>query len=184
MLKVNFTLEGQLVLDASAVINLLACGRTTDFINALGMKCVAEERTIREVIRHPIPSKNLEETMDKLFTSNLLTVVRMNDAEYELYTDFVTGNLATALDDGESAAIAIAAHRNLPLVIDDKKARTLFTKRFPAHSYMSSLCMLVVSGQRLGIASSELKASISSARKYARMNVVRGERDLLESLGL
>ena len=106
MLKVNFSLEGLLVLDASAIINLLACGRTIDFIKALGMTCIAEERTMREVIRHPIPNEDLKKTIDELHNKGLLAIVRMTDIEYESYTDIVSGNLATALDDGESPPVS------------------------------------------------------------------------------
>ena len=51
-----------------------------------------------------------------------LTIADMTDEEFDLFADLTSGS--PSLDDGEAAAIAIAANRKLLPIIDEKKGRT------------------------------------------------------------
>ena len=100
--------KGNAVLDASVIINLLGCGEPARVLSALGCPCIVETRTLREIQRHPEPGRSHETILQDLVSRELLVVVRMTDEEYENYLGYVQGPLASRLDDGESAAIAIA----------------------------------------------------------------------------
>jgi predicted nucleic acid-binding protein len=172
---------GPIVLDASAIINLLGCGDMQGVLVALGAVAVVEERTLKEVRRHPVKGLALEPVLDALRLAGTLEVARMTGLEYETYLLLVQGSLARRLDDGESAAIALTA-RGLPVVLDENKARDIVRQKFPAVRFGSTLSVMFAAATRAGWPVERVQQLVISAQRHARMGVPRDERKLLERL--
>jgi predicted nucleic acid-binding protein len=170
-----------LVLDASAIINLLGCGDMPGVLKALGVVCLVEEKTLGEVERHPVPGHDHRPVIRALLQTGALKVERMSGPEYEIYISLVQGNLAGRLDDGESAAIALAS-RGFPVVIDENKARRVLAQRFPGTPFCSTFRLLLTAGQRASWPLEAVQHLVLSARRHARMGVPREERAQLQNL--
>lgn len=170
-----------LVLDASAIINLLGCGDMPGVLRALSVVCLVEEKTLSEVERHPASGYDHRPVIHALQQSSALKVERMSGPEYEIYISLVQGNLRGRLDDGESAAIALSS-RGYPVVIDENKARRVLTQKFPGTPFCSTLRLLLTAGQRESWSVEAVQHLVLLARRHARMGVPREERAQLQNL--
>lgn len=173
--------HGPIVLDASAIINLLGCGDIQGVVRALGCACVVEQRTLNEVQRHPVPGQNHGPVLDKLRHLAMLKVERMTDGEYETYLTLIQGSISSRLDSGESAAIALT-RRGHPIVLDENKARSVVTRAYPNIIFCSTLKLLITAGKRGSWPVERVQQLVMSARRHARMGVPRGESDVLSEL--
>lgn len=176
--------RGVAVLDASVLINLLGCGQCVAVLQGLGEKCLMEERTLKEVCKHPIPGFDHAETLRILRSSGTLEEVRMTDEEYETYLTFVSGPLGTRLDDGESAALAISS-RGASIVIDERKARRRAIEDpelAGGVAVASTLQLMLTSGHRQAWSVRKVQELVASARKHARMGAPKEDSALLEKL--
>lgn len=176
--------RGIAILDASVLINLLGCGECVAVLQGLGQKCLMEERTLKEVCKHPIPGFSHVEPLRALLSSGTLEEVHMTDEEYEIYLTFVSGPLGTRLDDGEGAALAITG-RASSIVIDERKARRRIAenpKVTKGLAVASTLQLLLTSGHRQAWSAQRVQELVTSARQHARMGVPREDSALLEEL--
>ncbi|MDB5855083.1 MAG: hypothetical protein JWR22_3124 [Herminiimonas sp.] len=180
----DFFPTGPLVLDASAIFNILGCEKSIEVVRALRVACVIEERTLAEIKRHPIPGFCHEEALFTLTEQAGVQIYRMSSAEYDLYLSLVAGPSSDCLDDGESAAIATAVSKNFAVILDDGKARRVHRGRFPGVPFASSLRLFLAAGSRADWDEDETRDLIAAARMNARMNVVKGEEPLFASVGI
>lgn len=172
---------GPLVLDASVLFNLLGTGRPKEILQAIGATCWVEQRTAAEVRR--MPGQRAEGApLQPLLEHGCLKLCRMSEQAYETYLSLVSGPATDTLDDGESAAIAIAVDGLGSVVLDDKKARRILTTRFEQVIAGSSLSLLVAAATRANWTLLELRAAVSLARTVSRMAVVPDERPLVSEL--
>lgn len=172
---------GPLVLDASVLFNLLGTGRPQELLKALGVPCLVEERTAAEVRR--MPGERTESApLRPLFDDGCLTLCRMTTQGYETYLSLLSGPSTDTLDDGESAAIAMAVTGAGSVVLDDKKARRILAARFPGCTSGTSLSLLVEAAHRAAWSEQQLLHAISRAREISRMAVVPHERMLFSVL--
>lgn len=175
--------DGPPVLDASVVINVLGTGHAEQVLAGLGHPSLIEERTLREVLRHPLPGLNLAAALGGLRMRGVLLEVRMSDVEYETYLGLVSGSVGTRLGVGESAALAIATQGSC-LVLDDRKARHRALIHAGAPPVASTLRLLLASAARQGWPVNRARDLVESARIHARMAVLKEELPLLEALQL
>jgi hypothetical protein len=175
--------DGPPVLDASVVINVLGTGYAVHVLTGLGHPSLIEERTLREVLRHPLPGLDLEAALGDLRMRGLLHEVRMSDVEYEAYLGLASGSVGTRLGVGESAALAIAT-RGSCLVLDDRKARRRALIQPGAPPVASTLRLLLASAARQGWPLNRARDLVESARAHARMAVLKEELLLFEALCL
>lgn len=180
-LLIDYLPRGTAVLDASVIINLLGTKEPIAVLDALGHKCLIEQRTLREVCRHPIPGLLAEPALDDLMSRGLLEEIRMTDDEYEIYLSFVSPPLGKRLDDGESAALAVAA-RGACVVIDERKARRQAASVLPSIIVMSTLKLVLTSAYRSGWSIARTKTLVEQAIKHSRMAAPKEESDLLARL--
>jgi hypothetical protein len=106
----------------------------------------------------------------------------MSEQAYETYISLVSGLPTDTLDDGESAAIAIAVDGLGSVVLDDKKARRILSTRFKQFTPGSSLTLLLAAATRANWTLVELRAAVAAARAVSRMAVVPDERLLFSEL--
>ena len=173
--------HGPIVLDASAIINLLGCGDIQGVLRALGCVCLVEKRTLNEVQRHPVPGQNHGPVLDELRQLGMLSVERMTAGEYETYLSLVQGSISSRLDSGESAAIALTS-RGHPIVLDENKARSVVTRAYQDIPFCSTLKLLITAGKRGSWPVEQVQQLVLSARRHARMGIPRGESEALGEL--
>lgn len=169
---------GQPVLDASVIINLLGTKAPVDVLRALGHKSLVEQRTLREVRKHPVPGLRVEPVLDELRSLDLIDEVRMTDEEYEVYLGYISPPLGTRLDEGESAALAVA-RRGVCVVLDERKARSRAAITAPDLVVVSSLRLFISCAHRAGWSAARVSQLVAQATQNARMGVPRDERELL-----
>ena len=173
--------SGIVILDASVLINLFGCGEPVAVLAGLGEKCLMEQRTLREVQKHPIPGFDLNVPLSALLAAGTLEEARMTEDEYETYLTFVSGPLGTRLDDGESAALAIAG-RGASIILDERKARRRARECVKDVVIASSLQLMVTSGCRQAWSVQQVRDLVAAARLHSRMGVPREDSALLEQL--
>jgi predicted nucleic acid-binding protein len=176
--------SGPIVLDASAIFNLLGCKKPIDVLQALGVLCIIEERTMAEIIRHPIPGLCHKEVISSLVEKKHVEIYRMSADEYELYLSLVSGKPTECLDDGESAAIAVAVTQKKTVILDDGKARRVFGARFSSASLASSLKLFLAAAERAGWNAGQIHELIQAARLNARMSIMKEEQSLFKNTQL
>lgn len=118
----------KLLLDACVAINLAAAAKLDLIADVLQVTILIAEQAASEaghlrdtvegaVVLTPI---NLEQYV----VGETLEIHELVEAELELYLE-----LASIVDDGEAATIALAIHRSIDLATDDRRARRLCTER-------------------------------------------------------
>jgi predicted nucleic acid-binding protein len=173
--------SGEAILDASVIINLLGTKEPSVVLKALGHKSLVEQRTLREVRRHPVPGLPVETVLADLKALDLLEEVRMTEQEYEVYLTYVSPPLGTRLDDGESAALAISP-RGACVVIDERKARQRAAAEVPSLVVVSTLRLVLTSAHRAGWSTDRARHLVEQAIQHSRMAVPKEDALLLASL--
>lgn len=176
--------SGPLVLDTSAVINILGCGHVDAVFEGLRDECLLEEHALGELTRHPVRGISHTDEIERLAQAGHLRIVRMDDAEYEIYLSLVQGPLGSRLDAGESASIAIAVSRRLGVILDESKARRIFAARPDRTEHASTLKLLFSVAYNSSWTVDHLTTVIASAKAHARLGVPKDDLHLLSLLSL
>jgi predicted nucleic acid-binding protein len=117
-----------LLLDACIAINLAATDRlhhiaeTLDVNFVLTQQAAAEVGYLRDIVNGELVSTPIN--LGQHTSDGTVQFIDLDPSEYPLYLE-----LASIVDDGEAATIAIAAQRDLQLATDDRKARRLCADR-------------------------------------------------------
>jgi hypothetical protein len=116
------TLLAGMVWDACTTLNLMATDRAQEILTAFGSpSCIVKQVREGEVFTlRPLPEddpKGILVPVDlaPLITAGVLQEVEMTPAEQTTFVAF-----AAEVDDGEARSSAVAVHRGLTLVTDDK----------------------------------------------------------------
>lgn len=178
--------EAALVLDTSAVINILGCGRSDLLLRSLGRRCVVEERVLAELTHHPIPLQDAPTEIEHLKQEKLISIARMSDEDYETFLDIAAASGRPGLGTGESAAIALAANAKIrhSLVLDDRKARKKAAAKFQSVEVISSARLFLEAGRTGGLSLGQTRELFVAAIDNASMCILKEERDLVMHLGL
>jgi predicted nucleic acid-binding protein len=116
------------LLDACIAINLAATDRIGHVARTLDIAFVMAQQAADEVghLRDTVDGEAVMTAinMDLHAANGIVQVIPLETAEYALYIE-----LASVVDDGEAATIAVAAARGLQLATDDRKARALCAER-------------------------------------------------------
>ncbi len=128
------------VFDACSLLNLIASRRFADIAGGTPAKFIVSEQASFEVqyVRRGGngDDANEREAIDLrvLEEQGLLSVARLESpAELATFVDF-----AREMDDGEAAACALTVHRSGVLVTVGRKARRVFSQRFPASPLLTT----------------------------------------------
>jgi predicted nucleic acid-binding protein len=173
-----------LVIDTSAVINILGCGAGRSLLRSLGRTCIVEERVLGKLTYHPIALRDAHQEIQDLVREGLLNVVRMDDDDYELFLELSASSGHPGLGVGESAAIAIAARRGHFLVLDDRKARRRTATRYPELRLITSAALFLEAANAGGLSIQEARAFFTCAINNAGMCILKEERSLVVHLNL
>lgn len=161
-----------LILDASALINILGTGAERRLLDGLGGVCEIEENTVKEVTRNPADGQPAGPSISALTRSRCLTIRKMSDTSYAKYIELVAAAPDQALGRGESAALAYAAQVGGIVVLDDQKARRIGQARFPACEQVTSAWLFKRAADGLGLNDKQIGELLVLARTKARMHVL------------
>jgi len=175
-----------LIIDTSALINILGCGDPKRLLECLGRICVVEERVLGELRRHPVPTLDARKEVETLANAGLIRLSRMTDEEYELYLQIAAVSGVPGLGSGESAAIALAATPGAchAIVLDERKARHRVAQRFAQLRVVSSLNVFLEAGHNGKLDQATIRSFFSTALDTASMGILKEERTLVAHLNL
>lgn len=121
----TFASRKPVLLDACAVINLFASRRMGEIVVVYGSRCeicdvvMNEAQHVREFDPGTGISELVEINLEPLFSRKILHAARpATELELETYINLVV----LGLDDGEAMSGAIALHRGMVVVTDDRAA--------------------------------------------------------------
>ena len=173
-----------LVLDASAVINLLGTSHAASLLRALARTCVVEQTAWREILRDPLTGKSAAEPLKALVDARLLARQQLAAEAVPVFLDLALAPPPDGLDDGESATAAHAAHIGATAVIDERKAIRICREKLPKLRVVSTLDLLSHHLVAQSLGRSTLAEAVYSALKKSRMRVpVEFHRWVLQLIG-
>jgi predicted nucleic acid-binding protein len=173
-----------LVLDASAILNLLGTCRPVEILQALGRTCIFEPTAGREVIRDPSTGGSGAGALEVLMGRSLLERQRMNDAAERVFFDLVLADAPDGLDDGEAATLALAVSLGGCAVVDERKAVRVARTSFPNLRVISTLDLLSCLEVQEHIGREALEDAVFQALIKARMSVpTRFRAFVIETIG-
>lgn len=164
-------IASSLVLDASVIINLLGSDHAGEVLAAIDVSFVVEERTLKEIRRHPISGRSHVDELNALMVAGLIRIVRMADEAYEIYLGLIDDASPSSLGDGESAAIAVAATLGHCVVLDDRKARRVFSERYPRNPLLSTIQLFVGAAENCSVVNAKFEKIVELALSNSRMGI-------------
>jgi predicted nucleic acid-binding protein len=160
-----------LVLDASAVINLLGTSQIEGVLKSLGRTCVVEANAWREVKRDPLTGASADGSLGACLENRVLIKHQMTVAATAVFLDLVLAQPPDGLDDGEAASVAHAIDIGASAVIDERKATRICAAAFPTLKVLSTLDILSHPRVLQELGREALSAAVFSALQHARMRV-------------
>jgi predicted nucleic acid-binding protein len=162
-----------LVLDASALINLIATEDPVAVLDALPNPIVLEE-VVTEIRRHPRTGTIGPDVIAPLLAGPL-TRVALDEHDADRFVALVSAAPPDDLDDGEAATISYATRRGLACVIDERKGHRILGQNFegcPALTTVTVYRELLVQGvfDRDFIAT-----CLYDSLRFARMRIVAAD---------
>lgn len=166
----------KILLDACVAINLAATGNldhiasTLQVTFAIAAQAADEAGYLRDIIGGqtvltPINLRQYE-------PGEIVEILELTPTELELYID-----LATLVDDGEAATIAIAIQRHLDLATDDRRARRLCQERHLAEP-LRTVSLLRAYADAANLADDQIQQILTSVRERASFQPPRSDPEL------
>jgi predicted nucleic acid-binding protein len=159
------------VLDTSVVLNVLASGDAARLLKSLEYTFWVPSQVLREVTSEPNPSVGERNSLRSLLNLGLIRETRPDGDTLETYLSLVSAPPPNGLEDGESAAIAVAESLGSAVALDDRKARRIATARRPTHAPISSVELFKSLDGHASFNSGELSTLVFNALHHARMRV-------------
>jgi hypothetical protein len=162
-----------LVLDASVLINFLGSGCVETLLGALPARILMADRTFDEVVKDPSGRMPAPEDRRALIARGLIAVQGLDRVASELFLELVCK--PDCLDDGEAAAVALAAVAGAVPVLDEKRARRVFRERYPGQPLASSAGLFRSLYENGRLPPEQVREALRQALQKARMSVVPEE---------
>lgn len=158
--------------DASTIINLNATNCARDIIHALDQKFVVVDIVKGELETGRQNGRRDADHLNSLLADQILELVTLDGAAMTHYESLVVGPAASTLDDGEAATIAYSIMAGATAAIDERKATTLCSVRFPQVSLCSTVDILAQPSVQSALGRDELAAAVFRALTQGRMRVL------------
>lgn len=146
------TEQAIVITDTSVLINFLVLDKVHLFSALADSRFLVTDHVRDEVTDHYPEQLN---RLNRAIASKVIEEISVTDlVEVELFAELTV----TGLGVGECSAIAVAAHRNYSLAIDDKTARKRVAKRFPAMPILTteSLVILLIKENVLSVSEADV----------------------------
>jgi predicted nucleic acid-binding protein len=160
-----------IVVDASVMINLCACGVGREILKALPMRLMIVREAVGEVTIDRRTGRADDQILAGFLSDGLVEEGHLNEAGEDIFAALVIGDAAETLDDGEAASIALALTRGLPVVIDESKANGLCVRRFPELLRLSSGDLFLHDAVAFRLGEAAQGQAVFNALQLARMRV-------------
>jgi predicted nucleic acid-binding protein len=155
----------KLLLDACVAINLAAAARLDQIADALQVTFViaaqaaSEAGHLRDIVNGTTVLTPIN--LDQFASSKALEIRELAPAELTLYLE-----LASVVDDGEAATIALAIHHRIDLATDDRRARRLCSERHLAEP-MRTMALLHAYAESARLKNDEVRQMLIQVRDRA-----------------
>ena len=162
-----------LIHDSCVLLNLLASGRFNDISSSCGFRFAVVSEVAREVlyVRNVLTGEHERIELQPFVTRGLLEIFTIKGEAEQLR--FI--ELATDLDDGEAASIAIAEARGFALATDDRKARNLLQHKGVKVETWSTFELLRHWQTRAGIPDAQLGSVLLNIANCAKFRPKQGQ---------
>ena len=131
------TEESIVITDTSVLINFLVLDKVELFRQLAEKRFLVTDHVRDEVTAHY--SDQLER-LKRAFASQIIEEISVTDpSEIQLFAELTR----TGLGVGECSAIAVAAHRNYSLAIDDRTARKRVASRYPTIPVLTTESLVI-----------------------------------------
>lgn len=160
-----------IVLDSCLVLNLYSTGRMEEIVRSLGAPVSVTDFTRTHEAkwvgagRLSEPGSDVEMVdLSGMIRSACLREVKLDtEREADLLVEMVG-----VMDDGEAIAAAIATARNLTFGSDDKKARSILSRRVPPVRLLSTAQVIQCWAKRADVSPAVLGTALDRVRTRAR----------------
>jgi predicted nucleic acid-binding protein len=158
-----------LVPDTSVLINLHACTFGELVLRAIPNDIIVPETVVAE-LNHETSHINGENGfIERIVTENVVKVVQMDDAAARLFETMISS--PGSLDDGEAAAIAVAASQGFLPVVDERKGRARAQSLMNGQAPLWSLDLLVHPAVQSGLVGDGYVEAVYLALREGRMRI-------------
>ncbi|MDR3385431.1 MAG: hypothetical protein P4L92_00135 [Rudaea sp.] len=171
-----------LVLDTSAVLNMLACGTAARLLGALDLTLIVPQQVIVEVKREPVVPDDPSHSMEGLLQRGALQAHHLTGSGYDTFIELAAAEPPDGLGDGEAATIATAEQLACECVIDERKAIRIARGRRADVGVLCSLDLFLIAEERKAFAAEVLADLVFKALFHARMRVPQNHRAWVLSL--
>jgi predicted nucleic acid-binding protein len=160
-----------LIADASVVINFNATLCAAQIIVSVPNKLHVTENA-RVELQGGLRNGHLDaQKLDELVNAGAAQVVELGSGALAAYESLIEGPRESTLDDGEAATIACACERRGIAIIDERKARSLCSARFPDLTIVSSAEILMSGFVAKALGREAQITAIVNALRCGRMRV-------------
>lgn len=159
------------VADASVIINLNATLCAAEIIGALPSVLLVTENARIELEAGLRNGHSDAEKLRALVKQGAVRVTGLGAAGVSVYESLIEGSAERTLDDGEAATIAVACETGSIAILDDRKARSLCSSRFPNLTMSSSAELLASETIRQRLGADRQVEAIVNALRGGRMRV-------------
>jgi predicted nucleic acid-binding protein len=160
-----------LIADASVWINLAASGRLEDILDAIGEETGVAEIALSELERGRAKGHEAPKAVAALVARGRVAALALSPADEALFLSLVAGPAVDTLDDGEAATLTLAVRLGATAAIDERKATTIASRRFPKLEVRSTADLLFAALPDEGDGQGPLSDALFAALQRARMRV-------------
>jgi predicted nucleic acid-binding protein len=158
--------------DASTVINLNATGCAREIMRTLQSKFVVVDVVQSELETGRRSGRKDADLLNGLLADGLVELVQLDSTALVHFEKLVIGPAISTLDDGEAATIAYSIGACAVAAIDERKATSICSQRFPSLSVCSTVDILSRREVLNTLGKDELSAAVYRALKHGRMRVL------------
>jgi predicted nucleic acid-binding protein len=157
--------------DASTIINLNASGCAQRIVRALKSKFVVVDVVQSELEDGRKNGRRDADLLNGLVADGVFEVVRLDGIAMQHFERLVVGPAIETLDDGEAATIAYALSNDVSAAIDERKATSICTTRFPQLTLCSTVDILSMPEVELALGREGLANAAFQSLFHGRMQV-------------
>ncbi len=169
--------KGDLLLDASVLINLSASGAAAEVLAALPLRALIVDIAASEVNVDDRTKRSDGDALQELLKSQSLSQVVLNEPGLLLFEALVR-----VLDDGEAATIAAATASRGIAVVDEKRARRICGDEVPESVLASTVDLFAHPAVEANLGRERLAEVVHAALQKARMHVRQDQREWIVGL--
>lgn len=165
-------LNGDIVADASIIINLSATGCSETIVDALPHRVLVVDTVEEELEYGRAQGRADAEVLKGLKAGGRVRIVGLDGTALEQFRALVEGPAARTLDDGEAATIAYAAEYGAVPLLDERKANRICAERFPVLHRGATVDLLAHPAVMKALGSDGHREAVFNALYHGKMRVL------------